>query len=377
MNDNDSLFDASLPPGEILRKLLESRSWTQETLAAITKTSRVTINSIIAGRSGITPDVAVGLAAAFGNSATDWLRADSEYRLSHVKTDDEIARRAHFFRIAPIHDMRRRGWIKAGDLTEEIEAELKKFFEQDLSEDVVEFPVAPRRMDKLPSLNAAERAWCFRARQLASSLVVRKFSPQRLNECEGKLRHLAAYPKEARHLPKVFSDYGIRFVIVEPIAAAKIDGAAFWLEEEPVIALSIRYDRIDGFWFTLMHEFAHIRNGDGLSVDTDLIDSTKGIVGKLAENDVERRADAQAANSLIPLDEMESFIRRVGPLYSRERVIQFAHRIKIHPGIIVGQLQHKGEVGYSALRDLLVKVRSVVTTSALTDGWGQTISKFA
>ncbi len=377
MNNEYAFFDGSLPPGEILRKMLDARAWTQDTLAAITKTSRNTINSIVAGRSGITPDIAAVLAAAFGNDATDWLKADAAHRLSQVTADDEIARRAHFFKIAPIHDMRRRGWIKAGDSTEEIEAELRKFFEQDILGHVMEFPVASRRVETLPYLNSAEKAWCFRARQLAASLMVKKFSSRRLEECERKLRHLAAYPKEARHLPKVLSEYGIRFLIVEPIPGAKIDGAAFWIKEEPVIALSIRYDRIDGFWFTLMHEFAHVCHGDGLSVDTDLIDNTKGIVGRLAESVAERRADARAAHSLIPHDEMESFIRRVGPLYSRERVIQFAHRVKIHPGIIVGQLQHKGEVGYSALRDLLVKVRTNVTTAALTDGWDQTISKLA
>jgi HTH-type transcriptional regulator/antitoxin HigA len=377
MDTEHTFFDGALPPGEILRKMLESREWTQDTLAAITKMSRTTINNIVAGRSGVTPDTAAVLGAAFGNDATDWLKADAAYRLSQVTPDDEISQRAHFFKIAPIHDMRRRGWIKTGDSTEEIEAELRKFFEQDVSGEVVEFPVSPRHVEALPYLNSAERAWCFRARQLAIALLVSKFASRKLEECERKLRQLAAYPKEARHLPKVLSEYGIRLVIVEPIPGAKIDGAAFWIKEEPVIALSIRYDRIDGFWFTLMHEFAHILYGDGISVDTDLIDNTKGIVGRLAENVAERRADARAANSLIPNDEMESFIRRVGPLYSRERVIQFAHRVKIHPGIIVGQLQHKGEVGYSALRDLLVKVRTTVTTSALTDGWDQTTSKMA
>jgi HTH-type transcriptional regulator/antitoxin HigA len=48
--------------------------------------------------------------------------------------------------------------------------------------------------------------------------------------------------------------------------------------------------------------------------------------------------------------------------------------VKMHPGIIVGQLQHRGEIGYSAHRDLLAKVRAIVTETSLTDGWGRTIS---
>lgn len=372
MTDAENVFMQGLPPGEILRRLLEAKEWTQEALAAITKTSRTTINNIIAGRSGITPDIAAALAAAFGNDPADWMNADATHRLSLVKPDDEISKRARLFAIAPIHDMQRRGWIKTGRSTEELEAELTKFFGYNPLDRDVGFPIAPRRVQKLTSLNAAEKAWCFRARQLAATLIVAAFARRKLEEAEKRLRQLAAYPKEARHLPKVLAEHGIRFVVVEPIPGVKIDGATFWIESSPVIAMSVRYDRIDGFWFTLMHEFAHIRSGDALAVDTDLIDGMKGIAVTRAENESERRANEQAAAVLVPSSEMESFIRRVGPLYSKERVIQFAHRVKIHPGIIVGQLQYRQEIGYSALRDMLVKVRNIITTTALTDGWNQT-----
>jgi HTH-type transcriptional regulator/antitoxin HigA len=123
-----------------------------------------------------------------------------------------------------------------------------------------------------------------------------------------------------------------------------------------------------------MHECAHIRNGDTLSVDTGLVDGTKGITVSLVEDVAEERANREAAASLIQPDELESFVRRVGPFYPRDRVIQFANRLKIHPGVIVGQLQHRKELGYMALRDLLVKVRDHVVATALTDGWGQMIA---
>ena len=129
------------------------------------------------------------------------------------------------------------------------------------------FPVMTKRTVALVNLNPAEKAWCFRARQLAASMIVAPFRSERLAALAKKLRQLAAYPKEARHLPKIFSEFGIRFVVIEPLPGVKIDGASFWLsEEEPAIAISIRHDRIDGFWFTVMHEYAHIRAGDALSL---------------------------------------------------------------------------------------------------------------
>ena len=77
---------------------------------------------------------------------------------------------------------------------------------------------------------------------------------------------------------------------------------------------------------------------------------------------------------LIPKAKLESFIRRVKPFYSRARIIQFANTIKIHPGVIAGQLQFRGEVGWAAYRDMLVKVREILTAEAMTDGWGHRIS---
>ena len=73
---------------------------------------------------------------------------------------------------------------------------------------------------------------------------------------------------------------------------------------------------------------------------------------------------------LFPSDALRSFILRVGPIYSKERINQFANRVKIHPGVIVGQLQKRKEISYAANREMLVKVREYVTSTAVTDGWG-------
>ena len=184
---------------------------------------------------------------------------------------------------------------------------------------------------------------------------------------------MAAYPREVLHLPELFAEHGIRFVVIEPIANCRIDGAAFWLDEtSPVIAVSVRYDRIDAFWFTVMHEFAHIEHCDSLSIDEAIVGDDA--IQALVTDEQERRANEAATASLVPPDEMESFVRRASPLYSKKRIIQFANRIKMHPGIVVGQLQFCGEVGYAAHREMLVKIRNDVIQVALTDGWGKTIS---
>jgi HTH-type transcriptional regulator/antitoxin HigA len=228
-----------------------------------------------------------------------------------------------------------------------------------------------------PELTPAQKAWCFRVKQISKSLPVPRFKKELLLQCERELRKIAPYSPEVRKVPVILTKYGIRFIVVEPLTGGKLDGVTMWLDDEsPVIGMSLRFDRIDSFWQTLCHEFRHVWHHDVFSADVDMV-ADSSMVPTEVRPEFERRADREAAAMLVPQDELESFIRRVGPLYSKTRINQFANRIKVHPGIIVGQLQHRGEIGYSANREMLVKIRDTVTPVAITDGWGTTIDEGA
>ena len=145
-----------------------------------------------------------------------------------------------------------------------------------------------------------------------------------------------------------------------------------WLSDNsPVVALSLRSDRIDWFWFTLMHELAHVKFGDGKDhelLDVDLLGESD--TSKRLKPDFEVRADAFAAGFLVPPADLRDFVARVRPLFSRNRIKAFAARAGVHPGIVVGQLHHSGAISYAHSRELLERVRGTITESALTDGWG-------
>lgn len=374
--DQSNLFGASAKhPGKILKEKLDERGWTQEELAVVTGRHRGSISNIVAGKTGISADMAMTLAAVFGDDPTDWLKWDALYELSRVEDDSEsIKRMADLYAALPIRDMQKRGWIKDVSGLPELEREIEKFIGGSLK-DGITFPVATRRTVTLSNLNAAEKAWVFRARQMASALPVAPFDAKRLPALEKRLRQLAAFPNEVAKLPQLLATFGVRFVVVELLPNAKIDGAAFWIDGEPVIAVSVRHDRIDNFWFTVMHEFSHIKHNDAYSVDDLTGNDPDGTISVLlAEDDAEKRANDEAANILVPKAEMDSFVNRLSPLYPEHRVVQFAIRVKMHPGIVVGQLQRRSELGWKAHRHFLVKVRSIITQTALTDGWGQSMA---
>jgi HTH-type transcriptional regulator/antitoxin HigA len=362
-------------PGDVLQRMLGDRGWTHEEFATITNRTRPAITEIISGRRGITPETATAFAAALGTTPEFWFKLDSDYKLSRLEVQDVavIQKRARLFDIAPIKDMQRRGWIKPTKLIDELEQELRGFFGVQSLDRPPEFPVALRKSSPLAELTPPQRAWCFRARQIAIALQIPPFDGSKIGQLIKEMRILAAYPAESRRVPEVMRQYGIRFMIIEPLPGSKLDGAAFWIDEnKPAIALSVRIDRLDYFWFTVMHELSHIQNRDALSVDSDLGAEERG--QPLMKDMVEGRADGEAAASLILPEEIESFIRRVGPIYAKPNIIQFAHRIKIHPGIIVGQLQHRGEIGFNSHREMLPKIRKYIACTAMTDGWGHNIS---
>ncbi len=354
-------------PAVILKEKLDASGWTQDELAAITGKNRSQITKILAGLTNISPEMAVVLAAAFGDAAEDWLLWGSQYELSLVDAPvEEITKRAKLYADLPIRDMQRRGWLSVTANTAALETEL----DQLVGEPV--WQLAARKSDPISELSPKEKAWALRARQLAATLIVDRYEEARLPQLIKKLRVLAAYPEEVTKLTGVLAGFGIRFLIVEPLTGSTLDGATFWMGDVPVIAMTARFDRNDNFWFTLFHELGHVVAKDAYSFDSFGNNTETGF--QIGEPAAEAAADYFAADTLVPVKELTSFIGRVAPLYQETRIVQFSIRVKMHPGIILGQLHKRGEVSYGAHRKLIAKIRESATRTALTDGWGHSVS---
>jgi HTH-type transcriptional regulator/antitoxin HigA len=204
---------------------------------------------------------------------------------------------------------------------------------------------------------------------MASQQVAPAFSQAKLAAALEKLKALVLAPEEVRKVPRILAEAGVRLVFVEPLAGSKMDGACFWLDRaKPVIGMTLRYDRIDNFWFVLRHEIEHVLQEDGKADNQAVVDSD---VGESKEDlpECERRANAAGADFCVPTAELESFIARVQPYFSEEKVLRFAQRINVHPGLVVGQLQRRLD-RHDFLRKHQVKVRAHLLPSADVDGWG-------
>jgi len=346
-------------------------------LALVLEKDETTINKIVAGKGSVTTETALALEDVFGVDAGRFLELQRKYDLAIARIssrpDQGRATRAALFGDLPIAAMIKRGWINPEDPQNlrEIESGLVRFFGVSSPDQIEVLPHAARKTMVNTDTTPAQLAWLYRVRAIAEDMLVAKFTPAALNQALDKLHALIVAPEEARKVPRILAECGIRFVIVESLATAKIDGVCFWLDEHsPVVGLSMRHDRIDNFWFVLRHELEHVRLGHGknaMILDTELEGERAGTGANVTEE--ERAANMAAQEFCVPKKQMDNFITRKAPFFSERDFLGFSKLLGVHPGIVAGQLHHRTG-RYDRFRPYLSSIRSHVQTGAAVDGWG-------
>ncbi|NWF46793.1 HigA family addiction module antidote protein [Hydrogenophaga sp. D2P1] len=358
---------AVCPPGDILKEELAAHKWSQQELADILGRPPRLISELIGGKRAITPETAIGLSAALGSSPEYWMALETSYQLSKIRSSPEsIKRKASLYERFPVREMVRKGWVDWSDDYSELEQQVFRFFGiRSLSEE----PVLPHAAKKTHSTRAPtieQTAWLFRVLSLAKTKTVTTFSPKKLQAALDSMKPLRMEPEDASKVAPLLESCGVVLVFVEPISSSKIDGACMWIEDTPVVGMTLRYDRIDNFWFVLRHELEHVLNGDGKKeyiLDLSVGEDNGTLPG------IEIVANAAAADFCTPQDELSHFIAKFSPYFSEERVLAFSRSVRVHPGLVVGQLQRKLN-RHDFLRKHQVKIRQCVLSTGVTDGWG-------
>ena len=361
------------PPGEVIKEELEARGWSQVELADIMGRPPRVVSEIIAGKRAITPETAKGLGAALGTGATFWINLEGSYQLSKTAHDDDaVQRRAKLYAKAPVNEMIKRGWIRHSDNVAVLERQVCSFLEiKTIEENLWHAHAAYRGKSDSELSLAAQWAWFYRTRQIAKSISVPAYSEKALASATEHLKKLLLEPEESRHVPKILAECGVKFVIVEKLPHADIDGVCFWREGQPIIGMSTRRDKIDNFWFVLRHEIEHVLKGHGKA--EQIIDNLEGERAgtDLSLPEEERIANTAAADFCVPTEKMNSFMMRKRPFYYEKDVIAFARVVNRHPGIVIGQMQRRLD-NYAYLTKRIAKIRQFVLPGAIVDGWGQT-----
>jgi HTH-type transcriptional regulator / antitoxin HigA len=364
-------------PGQLVEYLLAERGWTQRLLAVILGVDETGINKIIAGKKPVDAEMSILFSEIFDIPPEKFLGLQTNYDLAKARIvarpDPRRATRAHLFGGLPVSEMIKRGWLDADSVknVEQVESALVKFFGVNSVNEIEILPHAAKKTHTFTPATPAQLAWLYRVKEIASEMIVAKYSLSAVRSAVGLLNNLLSAPEEARKVPRILAECGIRYVIVESLPSAKIDGVCFWLNDKsPVIGMALRYDRIDNFWFVLRHELEHVLCQHGktaIMLDSELEGDKAGTGNDISEE--ERVANEAAIDFCVPHKKMDSFIARKSPFFNERDILGLANTLQIHPGLIAGQLQHRTG-RYDRFRNHLVKIRFAVTPNAMVDGWG-------
>ena len=301
--------------------------------------SRAKVSEVLSGKRAITMPMACALHEHLGIPA-DVLLREPGAALDDPLADIEWSR-------FPLKAMAKLGWIPdVPDLAERAEEFIGDLIERAGGRDVAGAALY-RKNDHLRA-NAkmdpyALKAWCWQVLATAND------SRPKVGYEPGTvtlefLRQVArlSWSEDGPRLAKEFlAKHGIPLVVVPHLPKTYLDGAALRLGDgRPVIGLTLRYDRVDNFWFCLLHELAHVgRHMDNDEGDAFVDDLTLRDVEGVRESPKESQADEWAEEALIPRSVWETSAVRRRP--TAMAVINLAKALQVHPAIVAGRIRHE------------------------------------
>lgn len=267
----------------------------------------------------------------------------------------------------PFAQMNSRGWFGAPLDKRAPSSERARVLREFFNQAPREMAVALHRKtfgSQSPPRRAALLAWQVRvlvkARQRTG--LARRFTTPSA-EVVSQIAKLSAQPLGIKKAVELLLEYGVIVIFEQHLPKSKLDGAAMSLDGKyAVIGLTARLDRIDNFWFVLLHELGHIILhwpkvlGDGI-VDEE--------VGSDIDDLIEKEADEFAVNAILPRTTWHASAVRFAKL--PDAIIKFAARHELHPALIAGRIRR--ERGYNEFYDLLGsgEIKAFLSSSGLME----------
>jgi hypothetical protein len=185
-------------------------------------------------------------------------------------------------------------------------------------------------------------AWMRRGELEGTELKTREFNRSRFQQTLVVARSLTNQPPHLAwpEVQRSCAQAGVAAIVVKEFDRLGANGVARWLTpQKALIQLNLRYQWTDIFWFTFFHEAAHILMHESRSVFVELD-------GNPRHDAREAEANHMAEELLIPADEWEQFVLRSE--FDQQSIVESANAIGVHPGIVVGRLQHLGLVPWGS-----------------------------
>lgn len=361
MATNEVLIPArATHPGVLIKDELDATpDLNQRTLAKELGVQPSFLNEIIKGKRPVTADIAILLEKTLGISADYWMRFQSQYEIDKARVKQkniEKIRNIELWSIikeyVPVRYFRKHNYLK-DDLESDIKT-IKNIYGINTIDSLVssfsrnKFALY-RKSDKLKIDEKNMFAWSSLAQYEAKRQKINTFNFDNLNQLCKNL-NIIFYENSGTldRVQDVLNQFGIKMLLIDKLEKTPIDGYSFWSEKNPAIALTLRYNRIDNFAFTVMHEIGHI----DLHLRNDKDKRFMDLTIKQNLDKYETEADNFAQQKLIPKDVWQDILDNHLPL-NDEKIKALGDKHKINPAILLGRICY--EMNYYAMKTTIDK----------------------
>ncbi len=301
------------------------------------------------------------------NINPDWLRQMAEKEdngfisvgglVARVKAEADAAQTApamtlaEWIKIFPVRMMRKLHFSLPEGLPDA--AALLQFFgvesPQAWQEKWNGYAVAFRQTQVLDARREAVAAWVREAEIIASQIPLADFDEVKLRASLDEVRRLTRLDTQdgLDQVQLLCAKAGVAVVLIQELPGTRLSGCARWLDDKhAMVGLTVRYKWADQLWFTFFHEIAHILLHRLRW--TFVIDNAADHMGDdVVDPEMvryEEEADRFACDTLIPPAALAEFLRRHGQTLTSDEIHEFAKSLGVGPGIVIGRLQHGGNL---------------------------------
>ncbi len=319
-------------PISAIKFRMEEAGLTQRDLAPLIG-SRAKVSEVLSGKRELTMSMARALHEHLGIPADALLKKPGA-AFGPAPTPEELLR-------FPWREMVNRKWLESRSNLRDYAEDMYRTLEDRAGGQGVMSPAllrenGHRRMNAKTN-EYALWAWCLRVLGNANETAPQgNYEPGIVDEAfmRDVARHSATAdgPLKAR---EYLARHGIALIVEKHLKNTYLDGAVLRLGDgRPVIGLTLRYDRIDNFWFTLMHELAHVslhyedNQNRAFFDDLDLRESSR----------MEKEADEMAEDALIPPELWASSAANAAP--TPMAVYELSQRAEVHMAVVAGRVRY-------------------------------------
>ena len=260
--------DYIVTTGDYIAEWMEGEGITQAELARRLGTSRKHVSELLSGKAPLSHTLSLAMERVTGVAARIWNLYESGYRSDLARRTEDKALVAQYetAKAYPLTYLRKWGFIKASardhaDTVRGLLSILGVATLDALDDTWAHGAVAYRRStvgrDDAPAL----RTWLALAeRQHEVLRDLPAFDRARLESLIPRLRSLTlADPAEGvDEAINLLASVGIRLCFIPAVTGLRIYGATRWVNNHPIIQLSLFGKSDDQLWITLFHELGHV-----------------------------------------------------------------------------------------------------------------------